>query len=143
MRAKAALVGLILVIAVFLGFTQSPGRTFALAEGPAPFGNGFSDELLVTTVIEHADNELLDDAFIEVDGFEVKQSNYHGVAFGGLVYYYCLAPHFCSCPVSRGTVDLNEVTQVYVDESSGFPIVVYTLDALTTSVIGISAPIAH
>jgi hypothetical protein len=82
---------------------------------------------LVALVISHADHELPGDGFVEVDDVWVKQSNYAGVIVGDDVYYYCLAPHTCSCPACRDTVDPSEVEVLYRDESVAFPLCVYTL----------------
>ena len=141
MRAKADLVGLVLLAAVFFGFAQVPRLTFDAAEDPAPFGDGYSDERLAMAVIEYADNQLPDDALIDLDGCEVKQSNCHGVAFGGLVYYYCLAPHFCSCPLCRGAVDLKDVALAYTNGPGSFPVIVYSLGGPTTSATGTGTPV--
>ena len=144
MRAKVALIVLVLRLAVFPGSTHLPERIFALAEDPSPFGGGYLDELLVTVVLEHADNELAGDPFNEVDGLFVKRSNYSGIVLGDRTHYYCLAPHFCSCPVCRGEHDLSAVEMIYIDDSSDFPVLVYVLEdeLITPSAPGASNLIA-
>jgi hypothetical protein len=144
MRTKAALAGLVLLLAVFPGFTQVPERGYSSTEGPGPFGEGYLDEPLVATVLAHADNELPDDMFVEIDGFSVKRSNYFGVVIVDRTYFYCLAPHFCSCPVCRGEHDLSAVEMIYIDDSSDFPVLVYVLEdeLITPSAPGASNLIA-
>lgn len=142
MKATAVLLGLLLLLGIAPGSSRVPGQTVLFAEGRTPISGAPLDELSVTAVVEHATNELPGDVFIKVDGLEVKSSNCRGVAIGDQTYFYCLSPHFCSCPVCRGVFNPTTAEFVRVNEPSGFSIVVYSLDGSTPSAVEVNVLIA-
>ncbi|MEW6244713.1 MAG: hypothetical protein AB1497_10765 [Bacillota bacterium] len=92
----------------------------SLCVGPA-----YSSPDPIHTVILYADNLLPSDSIIDINGLPVKNSNYSGVPVGRSVYYYCLAPHSCFCPVCRGEPGRARVQ--FIEPGSDEPLVIYTL----------------
>lgn len=143
MKVTAALLGLFLLILIVPGSSCVPYQPISVVRDQTPISNVPLDELSVAAVVEYATSELFGDAFVKVDGLEVKESNYRGVAVGGRMYFYCLAPHFCSCPVCRGVLNPTNVEFTCVEEPSGFSIVVYSLDRPAPSVVEVNVPSAN
>ncbi len=131
MRAKAAfpiLLGLVLFLTSIPGYSSVRAQTADFADAnTAPRGPS-ALERVVEIVISHADNMLPTDEMIQVGGLSAKKSNYHGVGVDDCRFFYCLAPHFCSCPVCRGSRDVDNTILLFLDESPTFPMAIYTLD---------------
>ena len=135
MRSRAALLGLVLLLTMLPASALVPGGVAATSASGVPLDRGPNDPAAVHLVIEHVDHELPGDTFVEIDGYWVKKSNRDGVSLGGRVYYYCLAPHSCGCPVCRGDADPAMVKLIYRDESPDFPLSVYALAEYRKSTI--------
>ena len=126
MRSKmvvTALVGLLLLSPAALRVSL---RIAVLPSGGTSLQGPPSLDLVVKTVMAHADNVLPEDELLELNGIWVKKSNYHGVALGDRTYLYCLAPHACNCPVCRGVLGPTAANRLHSDESTDFPMTIYT-----------------
>lgn len=81
---------------------------------------------IIQQIIEYAQTEQEDDPYIEIEpNLWIKQSNYKGIKLNGQTYYYSLFPHMSYDPVSRGEIDAEDITIIYHDEQSEFPIIIY------------------
>lgn len=127
MRAPVVYLTLAVLIVLSSASLGAMNKTVDAADDNTPSTGLLSYEFLVSTVMAHADDMLPEDELIEVDGIWVKNSNYHGVVVGDRTYYYCLAPHQCSCPVCRGSLDLEAANVLYRDKSTDFPMSIYEL----------------
>jgi len=127
LRSRWTLLGLVVLLTMLPASALLPARANATSASTAEAEDAAGRQSLVALVISHADHELPGDGFVEVEGVWVKQSNYAGVIAGDYVYYYCLAPHTCSCPACRDAVDPPDIELLYRDESVAFPLCVYTL----------------
>jgi len=88
-------------------------------------GPAYSSPDPIHTVISYADHLLPSDTIVDIDGLPVKNSNYSGVPVGRSVYYYCLAPHSCFCPVCRGELGVARI--LFIEPGPDEPLVIYTL----------------
>jgi len=128
MRAPVVYLTLAVLMVLSSASLGAMNKTFAVGYDNTPSTGLPSYEFLVMTVMAHADDMLPEDELIEVDGIWVKNSNYNGVVLGDRTYYYCLAPHQCSCPVCRGALDpAAAANPLYLDESTDFPMTIYEL----------------
>lgn len=137
MKTRATLVALMVFLSFIPGHLNGTGHVVQASNQDTSPRDQLPKQLLVSAVMAYADSMLPDDELIEVDDLWAKKSNYQGVVLGDRTYYYCLAPHFCSCPVCRGALDVVDVNLVYPDQSADFPMAIYTLDESAVSAIGI------
>jgi hypothetical protein len=130
MKTRATVVALIVFLSFIPGHLHGTYQAVQASNQDTSPRDQLPEELLVSAVMAYADGMLPDDELIKADDLWAKKSNYQGVVLGDRTYYYCLAPHFCSCPVCRGTLNVVAVNVVYLDQSAVFPMAIYTLTNL-------------
>ncbi len=123
--SRAGAIFLVVVASLFVGYATGLLVPRAPPSAPSPSASP------VARVLDYAVGRVGptdDPPVILPSGLRVKSSNYRGVAIGGTIYYYNLAPQPSYDPLARGEVTADQIHVVAVVGDSPNRVLVYTIE---------------